>query len=37
MDTDELLPLLSATAQGDKRAFAKLYETTRAVSYLPLV
>ncbi|MGO2011324.1 sigma-70 family RNA polymerase sigma factor [Pseudoalteromonas sp.] len=28
MDTDELLPLLSATAQGDKRAFAKLYETT---------
>jgi len=28
MDTDDLLPLLSATAQGDKRAFSKLYEAT---------
>lgn len=28
METDELLPLLSATAQGNKQAFAKLYNTT---------
>lgn len=28
METDELLPLLSATAQGNKKAFAKLYSAT---------
>lgn len=28
METDELLPLLSATAQGNKEAFAKLYNST---------
>lgn len=28
METDELLPLLSATAQGNKQAFAKLYNAT---------
>lgn len=30
METDELLPLLSATAQGNKQAFAKLYNATSA-------
>lgn len=28
MENDELLPLLSATAKGDKQAFAELYKST---------
>ena len=28
MQSDELLSLISATAQGDKKAFAQLYEET---------
>ena len=28
MDNDDLLPLLCATAQGDKNAFSSLYQQT---------
>ena len=33
MEHDELLPLLSATAKGDKKAFAELYSATSGKLY----